>query len=113
MRDSLDPALGVRAKFFRGLADPSRLALLLTLRDGEKTVSMLSEVTGLPQSSVSNHLACLKDCGLVVNRQAWRHSYYRIADDKILLLLQVTDQVVADHAQRLAACVHYRVSSET
>ncbi|WDL99125.1 ArsR/SmtB family transcription factor [Alicyclobacillus sp. ALC3] len=102
-----DPGLAVRAKFFRGLADPSRLALLLVLRAGEKTVSMLSEETGLSQSNVSNHLACLKDCGLVLNRQEWRHVHYRIADEKILSLLDVADEVVSDNAQRIADCVNY------
>lgn len=102
-----DPGLAVRAKFFRGLADSTRLSLLLALRSGEKTVSALSEETGLSQSNVSNHLACLKDCGLVVNRQEWRYVHYRIADEKILALLAVADEVVADNAQRIADCVNY------
>jgi len=104
---TIDTALSVRAKFFRGLADSSRLALLLALRQGEKTVSTLSEETGLSQSNVSNHLACLKDCGLVLNRQEWRHVYYRIADEKILHLMNVADEVVAENAQRIADCVNY------
>jgi len=109
---TIDTALSVRAKFFRGLADPSRLALLLALRQGEKTVSTLSAETGLSQSNVSNHLACLKDCGLVLNRQEWRHVYYRIADEKILHLLNVADEVVADNAQRIADCVNYCSNDE-
>ncbi|WDL98795.1 ArsR/SmtB family transcription factor [Alicyclobacillus sp. ALC3] len=107
MSTTVDTALSVRAKFFRGLADPSRLTLLLALRQGEKTVSSLSAETGLSQSNVSNHLACLKDCGLVLNRQEWRHVYYRVADKKILHLLNVADEVVADNAQRIADCVNY------
>ena len=107
MSASIDTALAVRAKFFRGLADPSRLALLLALRTGEKTVSVLSEETGLSQSNVSNHLACLKDCGLVLHRQEWRYVYYRIADEKILTLLSVADEVVSENAQRIADCVNY------
>lgn len=104
---SADTALSVRAKFFRGLADPSRLALLLRLRTGEKTVSMLSQETGLSQSNVSNHLACLKDCGLVLSRQEWRYVYYRIADEKIMNLLSIADEVVSENAQRIAKCVNY------
>ncbi|EPZ52685.1 MULTISPECIES: ArsR/SmtB family transcription factor [Alicyclobacillus] len=113
MRDTVDASLTIRAKFFRGLADPSRLALLLALRPGEKTVSTLSEETGLSQSNVSNHLACLKDCGLVVNRQEWRHVYYRIADSKVLTLLDIADEVVAENAQRIADCVNYCAPEET
>lgn len=107
MSVSVDTALAVRAKFFRGLADPSRLAILLALRTGEKTVSMLSEETALSQSNVSNHLSCLKDCGLVLNRQEWRHVYYRIADEKILALLDVADEVVSENVQRIADCINY------
>ncbi len=107
MRVRSDPGLSVRAKFFRGLADPARLALLLALRAGEKTVGTLSEETGLSQSNVSNHLACLKDCGLVLNRQEWRHVHYRIADEKILSLMDFADAVVFDNAQRIADCVNY------
>jgi DNA-binding transcriptional ArsR family regulator len=107
-----DVSLSVRAKFFRGLADPSRMALLLALSNGEKTVSILSEETGLSQSNVSNHLACLKDCGLVLNRQEWRYVYYRIADQKIVHLLRVADEVVSENAKRIADCVNYSISEE-
>ncbi|WAH38125.1 ArsR/SmtB family transcription factor [Alicyclobacillus dauci] len=107
MNPSVVDALGVRAKFFRGLADPSRLALLFALRLREKTVGMLSEETNLSQSNVSNHLACLKDCGLVVNRQEWRHVYYRIASDKIETLLNLAEEVVAENAQRISDCANY------
>jgi DNA-binding transcriptional ArsR family regulator len=112
MAVSLNKGLAMRAKFFRRLADPSRLALLSALRSGEKTVGMLSDETGLSQSNVSNHLACLKDCGLVLNRQEWRHVYYRIADEKILALLAVADEVVSDNAQRIADCVNYCTHDE-
>ena len=61
---SKSPA-AVRARFFRALADPSRLVLLEALRRGERCVSELVEATGLSQSNVSGHLACLKECGLV------------------------------------------------
>ena len=108
MTMTTDRGLSIRAQFFRGLADPSRLALLLALRQGEKTVTMLSDETGLTQSNVSNHMACLKDCGLVVNRQEWRHVYYRIVDEQILVLLAVADAVIVDNAQRIADCVNYR-----
>ncbi|NMP21748.1 ArsR/SmtB family transcription factor [Sulfobacillus harzensis] len=112
MSVSSDTALAVRAKFFRGLADPSRLVLLLALQTGEKTVGRLRDETGLSQSNVSNHLACLKDCGLVLSRQEWRHVYYRIADAQILKLLHLADAIVAANAQRIADCVNYRIPEQ-
>lgn len=98
--------LALRAKFFRGLADPSRLALLEALLDGEKTVGELVAATGLSQSNASGHLACLRDCGLVESRQEWRHIYYRLADERLESLLRLGDGILATRAQRIAACVN-------
>ena len=99
-------SLALRAKFFRGLADPSRLALLAALRSGERTVSELVAETGLSQSNASGHLACLRDCGLVESRQEWRHVYYRLADDRLEQLLDVGDGILVATAQRIWACVN-------
>jgi ArsR family transcriptional regulator, cadmium/lead-responsive transcriptional repressor len=64
---------------FRGLADPTRLAILLELRCGERRVVDLAASVGLAQPTVSGHLACLRDCGLVTWRPVGRQSYYRLA----------------------------------
>jgi DNA-binding transcriptional ArsR family regulator len=96
--------LPLRAKFFRGLADPSRLALLEALRDGEHTVGELMAATGLSQSNASGHLACLRECGLVASRQEWRHVYYRLAGPAVEHLLAAADLVLSSMADRLAAC---------
>jgi DNA-binding transcriptional ArsR family regulator len=96
--------LTLRARFFRGLADPSRLALLHALRDGEQSVSELVAATGLTQSNASGHLACLRECGLVASRQEWRHVYYRLAGPHIAQLLRDADQVLEVVAERVAAC---------
>lgn len=106
MAVATDSMLALRAKFFRGLADPSRLALLEALRGGERTVSALVAATGLTQSNVSGHLACLKDCGLVESRKEWRHVYYRLADERIEQLLVAADGVRAATALRVLACVN-------
>lgn len=101
-----EPALALRAKFFRGLADPSRLALLFALREGEKSVGQLVEETGLSQSNASGHLACLKDCGLVESRQEWRRVFYRLADPRVEALLQTAEGLVAATAERIYACAN-------
>ena len=99
--------LQVRAKFFRGLADPSRLALLEALRGGERTVSELTEATGLSQSNASAHLSCLHDCGLVERRPEWRRVYYRLAGEAVERLLALADDVLVGTAERVAACLSY------
>ena len=66
----------VKAQLFRGLADPSRLSVLEELRAGPATVSDLVAATGLSQPSVSMHLACLWECGLVERQRQGRFVEY-------------------------------------
>jgi DNA-binding transcriptional ArsR family regulator len=95
--------LAVRARFFRGLADPSRLAILDALREGERTVGEVAAAAGLMLSNASRHLACLRDCGLVEARQDWRHVFYRLADG-VADLLAANDAFLERVAERVAAC---------
>ena len=99
-----DLSLALKAKLFRGLADPSRLAILEVLRQGEQTVSELVVETGLSQPNTSAHLACLKGCGLVTSRQEGRNVYYMIADPRLIGVLGTVEAVLADVAARVYAC---------
>ena len=96
--------LAVRARFFHGLADPARLAILETLRRGEHAAGDIATLAGLTASSASRHLACLRDCGLVEARQEWRRVYYRLAGPHIEHLLTEADLVLDVIADRVAAC---------
>jgi DNA-binding transcriptional ArsR family regulator len=96
--------LSLKAKLFRGLADPSRLGILEALRDGARSVGELVLATGLSQPNVSNHLACLHGCGLVVREQAGRRVYYRLSHERVAALLGLADHVLADVATGLCAC---------
>jgi DNA-binding transcriptional ArsR family regulator len=93
----------VRARFFHGLADPSRLAILNALRDGEKTAGEVASSAGLSPSNASRHLACLKDCGLVEARQDWRHVRYHLAEG-VAELLSDNEAFIERVAERVAAC---------
>ncbi|WP_078885073.1 ArsR/SmtB family transcription factor, partial [Streptomyces sp. NRRL S-146] len=64
---------------FRSLGEPARLALLLRLAEGEARVTDLVKALGLAQSTVSAHLACLRECGLVASRAEGRASFYFLA----------------------------------
>lgn len=103
-----DLSLAVKAKLFRGLADSSRLALLEALREGEKTVSELVAETGLSQSNASGHLACLRECGLVMSRQEGRFVYYALADPRVEDVLRDAEAILADVAARIYACTRYQ-----
>ena len=93
----------LRARFFHGLGDVSRLSLLEALRDGEMTAGEAAITAGLSPSNASRHLACLRECGLVESRQDWRQVYYRLADG-VAQLLDANDQFIERVADRIAAC---------
>jgi DNA-binding transcriptional ArsR family regulator len=95
------------AKLFRGFADPTRLAILGTLRDGPRAVGEIVEATELGQSNVSNHLACLRDCGLVVSERRGRRVVYRMSDARVNDLLALADELLADVARGVYACTRY------
>src|SRR5579859_473766 len=90
--------LDIKAKLFRGFGDPSRLGILDALRQGPLTVTDIIAATGLSQSNVSNHLGCLRDCGLVVAEQAGRHVTYQLSDDRVGQLIEVGESLLADVA---------------
>jgi DNA-binding transcriptional ArsR family regulator len=100
-------ALDVKAKLFRGFADPSRLAILEALREGPLSVGEIVEVTGLGQSNTSNHLGCLHDCGLVSREQRGRYVYYRLSDDRVGALLAASDDLLLDVARGVYECIRY------
>jgi DNA-binding transcriptional ArsR family regulator len=88
--------LSVKAHFFRGFSDPSRLKILETLRAGEQTVGAIVTRTGLSQSNVSNHLSCLRGCGLVAAEQRGKFVAYRLSDPRVNELLTLTEMLLAD-----------------
>ena len=109
---STTSSIDLQAKLFRGFADPSRLSILDALREGERTVGQVVEITGLTQPNVSNHLSCLRDCGLVAVRQQGRFSYYAVSDDRIAKLLLLADELLADVARGVYECTHYALPKE-
>lgn len=100
-------SLALKAKLFRGLADPSRLAILEALRERPRTVSEIVEVSGLTQSNASNHLACLLDCGLVEREPRGRFAIYALADERVGRLLALGDELLIDGARGVYVCPRY------
>ena len=99
----------LQAKLFRGFGDPSRLGILDALRNGPLTVSEIVETTGLSQPNVSNHLGCLRDCGLVVAEQEGRYVTYHVSDDRVGELLHLAESLLADVARGVFECTRYNV----
>ncbi len=96
--------VGVLAKFFRGLGDPTRLRLLEFLLHEEHTVSECVAQVGLSQGRVSTHLACLADCGYVQPRRSGRKVFYTVTDPRVGQLVMLAHALAADNCAALAAC---------
>ena len=109
MLTSTTSSIELQAKLFRGFADPSRLSILEALLEQERTVSDLVQATGFTQPNVSNHLSCLRDCGLVTVRQQGRFSYYSLSDDRVAKLLLLADELLADVAKGVYECTRYTI----
>ena len=105
------PKLSLKAKMFRGLGDSTRLSILELLREGEKSTSQIVTETGQSQPNISNHLACLLDCGLVKNRRDGKNIFYSINNKKIEKLLIESDGILTEIANRIYACVNYNEPS--
>src|SRR5512135_958678 len=106
-------SIDVQAKLFRGFADSSRLTILEALRDGPRTVTELVEATDLTQSNASNHLCCLRDCGLVTTKQDGRFIYYQLSDQRIERLLRLADDLLAEVAQGVQQCARDNTPKES
>jgi len=92
---------------FRSLADPTRLAIVQHLALGEHRVVELTQHLGLAQSTVSGHLACLRDCGLVSFRPQGRASVYFLARPEVLELLTAAERVLAATGSAAVLCPTY------
>lgn len=102
-KPKIAPEISIQARFYHGLADPARLAILNSLRSSELTVSEVAETSGLTVSNGSRHLLCLRDCGLVESQQNWRHVYYRLAEG-VEEMLEANEAFIARVADKVAAC---------
>ncbi|HEY3406950.1 MAG TPA: metalloregulator ArsR/SmtB family transcription factor [Propionicimonas sp.] len=104
--------MSVAAALFHGLSDPSRLAILQHLTLGEHRVRDLTEHLGLAQSTVSAHLACLRECGLVSSRPEGRASVFSLTcASELLAVLEAAEQVLATTGWAVALCPNYGVGS--
>ena len=88
------------AEFCKCLADASRLMIITQLEGGEVSVGELSQLLGLPQASVSKHLAILREHGLVTGRRQGASIYYSLSDPRVCEAISLLKQVQADQADR-------------
>jgi len=101
-------ALTPAAALFHSLSDPTRLAVLQHLTHGEHRVRDLTEHIGLAQSTVSAHLACLKECGLVDSRPQGRASMFFLTTARELLdVLAAAERLLDATGHAVELCPTY------
>lgn len=88
------PRLEALTRLGKALSDPNRCRILLQLLDGPGYPAALAAALGLSKQGTSNHLACLRDCGLVVTRQEGRRVRYALVDEHLAHALSDLLQVV-------------------
>ena len=104
----LDPAVAL----FHSLSDPTRLTIVARLAQGEARVRDLVEQTGLAQSTVSAHVSCLRECGLVAGRTEGRQTFYALARPELMDLLATAETLLAATGSKVALCLTYGTSTE-
>lgn len=101
--------LAPAAALFRSLGDPTRLAIVRRLAAGPARVVELVESVGLAQSTVSKHLACLRECGLVDSDPVGRASLFRLTQPALIDVLSSAETVLQATGQAVALCPTYGV----
>ncbi len=95
----------MHAEICKIFTNPKRLEIINLLKNGEKTVSELEELTGLPQANISQHLTILRQNSVVVTRRDGVNIYYKIANPKILQACNLMREVLLEQlaeSQKLA-----------
>ena len=98
--------LGPAVALFRSLADPTRLAIVHELTRGERRIVDLTKTLGWAQSTVSAHVACLRDCGLVdvqILSDDARGRMYRLRADGLVGMQAWLDQMQAFWSEQMGA----------
>lgn len=97
--------LELKAKLFKVFSDPTRLKILELLRKKEHNVSEITERLNLKQSTVSQHLRMLKDCGVVSSKKESREVIYSIRDKKVKEVLDAGEKLLVLTVEDMRECV--------
>ena len=106
-RVDLTPAVSL----FRSLGDPTRLAIVHQLAKGERRVVDLTRHLGLAQSTVSAHLAHMRESGVVQSRARGRQSLYRLSRPELFTVLSAAESLLAASGNDVEHCPRSYMSS--
>ena len=96
MHSVADELIALHAKVCKGIADPKRLLIINALRNGERSVMDLCNELHLPQANVSQHLAVLRERGLVSARRDAQRVFYSLTSMKIIEAIDLLREVMAE-----------------
>jgi ArsR family transcriptional regulator, cadmium/lead-responsive transcriptional repressor len=105
--------LAAATALFHGLSDGTRLAIVRRLAAGEARVADLVGELELAQSTVSAHVACLRDCGLVEGRPQGRQVFYSLSHPELLDLLAAAETLLTATGSAVALCPNYGLETRT
>ncbi|PWU70147.1 MULTISPECIES: ArsR/SmtB family transcription factor [Gracilibacillus] len=96
-----------KVKFLHGFSHKTRIQILDCIKNKEKTVSQIVDDIATSQSNISQHLACLKGCGIIVGRQQGKYIYYSLRNQQVRDLLSMFDEVLLDVQNEVASCENH------
>lgn len=99
--------LYMKVKLIHGFSNKTRIQILECLKNEEKTVSQIVDEIKGNQSNISQHLACLKGCGIIVGRNEGKYCFYSLRNQHIRDLLDMFDVVLNDVQNDVACCENH------
>ena len=96
MKTLSDDTLDQVAGFLKSMAEPTRLKILRSIHDDEKTVSQIMEEVGAGQSNISKHLAILTGAHVITARKEGVSTHYRIVDPNITVICDTVCRSIAE-----------------
>jgi DNA-binding transcriptional ArsR family regulator len=95
--DELDPVFSAVASYFSMLSEPTRLRIVHTICEEEKSVSEIVEALGASQTNISRHLGLMHRAGVLTRRKDGNQVYYRIADVAMVDICRTVCNRIAGH----------------
>ena len=96
----MKPGVYAAAAMLRTLANPQRLRILCLLAEGERTVSELTQATGVRQAAASQQLQRLRAESMVSARREGRHVYYSLSDPAVLAIIRTLSRIFCEYHAR-------------
>ena len=112
MNEALEAELrDLHERVCKAISDPKRLLIISVLRDGELSVGEIAETLGVSQSNASQHLAVLRERGIVTTRRAGTSVFYSLRSQKILTAIDLMREFVSEESRQPAEQPGRRLTS--